>query len=65
MHINPDAKTYPGQEAWIVHVSTMRGHKLFALKTCATGAIATAWDCDAPLRRYAAEKHLDLQNERS
>ena len=32
MHINPDASTYPGQEARIVHVSTTgTGRKLYAL----------------------------------
>jgi len=65
MHVNRDANTYPGQEARIVHVSTTgTGRKLYALKTCATRPVATAWDDPDALRRYAAGKNLDLQNER-
>jgi len=65
MHINHDANTYAGQKARIVHVSTTgTGPKLYALKTCATRPVATAWDDPDALRRYAASKLLDLQNER-
>jgi len=65
MHINRYANTYAGQEARIVHVGTTgTGRKLYALKTCATTPVATAWDDPDALRRYAAAKHLDLQNER-
>jgi hypothetical protein len=65
MHINHDANTYAGQEARIIHVSTTgTGRKLYALKTCATRPVATAWDDPDALRRYAAGKLLDLQNER-
>ena len=66
MHLNRDARTYPGQEARIVHVSTTgTGRKLYALKTCATRPVATAWDDPDVLRRYAASKLLDLQTERT
>jgi hypothetical protein len=66
MHLNRDARTYPGQEARIVHVSTTgTGRKLYALKTCATRPVATAWDDPDALRRYAASKLLDLQTERT
>ena len=66
MHINSDANTYPGQEARIVHVSTTgTGRKLYALKTCATRPVATAWDDVDDLRRYAASKLLDLHDERN
>jgi hypothetical protein len=66
MHLNRDARTYPGQEARIVHVSTTgTGRKLYALKTCATRPVATTWDDPDALRRYAAAKHLDLQTERT
>jgi len=66
MHVNRDANTYAGQEARIVHVSTTgTGRKLYALKTCATRPVATAWDDPDVLRRYAAGKNLDLQNERN
>lgn len=66
MHINRDANIYPGQEARIVHVSTTgTGRKLYALKTCATRPVATAWDDVDALRRYAASKLLDLRNERN
>ena len=65
MQIDPDAKTYAGQEARIVHVSTTAdGRKLYALKTRATRPLATAWDDPDALRRYAAGRYLDL-NERS
>ena len=64
MNISRDASTYPGQEARIIHVSTTgTGRRLYALKTCATRPIATAWDDADALRRYAVEKHLDLQKE--
>lgn len=66
MHLNRDARTYPGQEARIVHVSTTgTGRKLYALKTCATRPVATAWDDADALRRYAAGKLIDLQTERT
>jgi len=66
MHVNRDANTYPGQGARIVHVSTTgTGRKLYALKTCATRPVATAWDDPDALRRCAAGKNLDLQNERN
>ena len=65
MHIRPDARTYAGQEARIIHVSTtMDGHKLYALKTIRGTVVATAWDDADCLRKYAASKYLDLQNER-
>ena len=66
MYINHDASTYPGQEARIIHVSTTgTGRKLYALKTCATSPVATAWDDPDALRRYAANKLLNLRNERN
>ena len=66
MYINQDASTYPGQEARIIHVSTTgTGRKLYALKTCATSPVATAWDDPDALRRYAANKLLNLRNERN
>jgi radical SAM superfamily enzyme len=64
IHIRPDANTYAGQEARIIHVSTtVDGHKLYALKTVRGTVVATAWDDADCLRQYAASKYLDLQNE--
>lgn len=64
IHVNPDARTYLGQEARIVHIGTTgTGRRLYALKTCATQPIATAWDDADALRRYAARNYLNLRNE--
>ena len=67
MHIKRNGiRTYAGQEARIIHVSTTSdGRKLYALKTCATTPVATAWDDPDALRRYAARKLLDLKDERN
>ena len=52
--------TYVGQPARLyVALETGRGRKLFALRTPG-GVIATAWDTSRELRRFAAEKQLDL-----
>ena len=67
MKTRRDARTYLGQRARIVHVSTTTtGRRLYALKTCATRPIATAWNDEglAALRRYARAYRLDLTDER-
>ena len=62
MKINDDARTHLGQKAQIIHVSTTSaGRKLFALKTCATRPVATAWDDATPLLAYAVANRLNLQ----
>ena len=61
MKRNPTHRgTDAGQPATLyVAVETSRGRKLFALRT-AGGVVATAWDTAHDLRRFAAEKYLDL-----
>ena len=56
IHINPGSRTYLGQQARIVQITTTgTGRRLYALKTCATQPVATAWDDAGALRRYAAK----------
>jgi hypothetical protein len=58
---NDTTKTHAGQDARIVKaMTTSRGRVLYALKTCATKPVATAWDDDGPLRRLAANLLLNL-----
>jgi len=61
MKTNPKHRgTYTGQPATLhVALETSRGRKLFALRT-AGGVVATAWDTSRELRRFAAEKFLNL-----
>ena len=61
MKRNPTHRgTYAGQPARLyVALETSRGRKLFALRT-PSGVVATAWDTSRELRRFAAEKHLNL-----
>jgi len=61
MHLNPThAGTYIGQPVRLyVAMETSRGRKLFALRSIG-GVIATAWDTACELRRFAAERYLDL-----
>ena len=62
MHIRPDARTYAGQEARIIHVSTtMDGHKLYALKTVRGTVVATAWDDVTCLIDHAEGRYLNLE----
>lgn len=61
MKKNPTHRgTYTGQPATLyVAVETSQGRKLFALRTPG-GVLATAWDTSRDLRRFAAEKYLNL-----
>ena len=61
MHLNPThAGTYIGQPVRLyVAMENSRGRKLFALRSIG-GVIATAWDTARELRRFAAERYLDL-----
>jgi hypothetical protein len=61
MKKNPTHRgTYAGQPATLyVAFENTRGRKLFALRT-PSGVLATAWDTLRELRRFAAEKYLNM-----
>lgn len=66
MELNPTHPgTYAGQPARIIVAAKMSsGRLLYALRTIG-GAVATCFDTDRPLRDFAEQRFMVLENEQN
>jgi len=66
MKLNPrHPGTYTGQPARIIVAAEMSsGRLLYALRTI-SGAVATCFDTARPLREFAAQRYMVLEDEQN